>query len=122
MSKEQIAEFFKLGAIVRKFSEEDLKDLKKATMRERYLELKESYLEWIDAVNDPKKMEVVQKKMELNDAFSLIIEALSAFMQSPFPKRREPKAYEDAFNCLALALKDKIEALDTASKKEEKMN
>lgn len=112
MSKEQIAEFFKLGAIVSKFSEEDLKDLKKAAMLKQYLELKEAYLEWLDAVNDPKKMEVVQEKMKLNEAFGLILEALSAFMQSPFPKSHEPQAYQDAFNCLALALKDKIEALE----------
>ena len=121
MSKEQIAEFFKLGAVVSKFSEEDLKDPKKAAMLKQYLELKEAYLEWLDAVNDPKKMEVVQEKMKLNEAFSLIFEALSAFMQSPFPKRREPQAYQDAFNCLTLALKDKLEALDEGLKKVEEM-
>ena len=121
MSKEQIAEFFNLGAVVSKFSEEDLKDLKKAAMLKQYLELKEAYLEWLDAVNDPKKMEVVQEKMKLNEAFGLIFEALSAFMQSPFPKRCEPQAYQDAFNCLALALKDKLEALDESSKKAEEL-
>ena len=122
MSKEQIAEFFNLGAVVSKFSEEDLKDPKKAAMLKQYLELKETYLEWLDAVNDPKKkMEVVQEKMKLNEAFSLIFEALSTFMQSPFPKRCEPQAYQDAFNCLTLALKDKLEALDESSKKVEEL-
>ena len=90
-------------------------------MLKQYLELKETYLEWMEAVNDPKKMEVVQEKMKLNEAFSLIFEALSAFMQSPFPKRREPQAYQDAFNCLTLALKDKLEALDEGLKKVKEM-
>ena len=121
MSKEQIAEFFKLGAVVSKFSEEDLKDPKKTAMLKQYLELKEAYLEWIKAVNNPKKMEIVQEKMKLNEAFSLIFEALSAFMQSPFPKSHELQAYQDAFNCLTLALKDKLEALDEASKKAEEL-
>ena len=121
MSKEQIAEFFNVGAVVSKFSEEDLKDPNKAAMLKQYLELKEAYLEWMEAVNDPKKMEVVQEKMKLNEAFSLVFEALSAFMQSPFPKRREPQAYQHAFNCLALALKDKLEALDESSKKAEEL-
>ena len=79
MSKEQIAEFFNLGAVVNEFSEEDLKDPKKAAMLKQYLELKEAYLEWLDAVNEPKKMEVVQEKMKLNSSAKELIARYAAF-------------------------------------------
>lgn len=108
MDKEAIKTFFKLGAIVRKFTEEDMKDPQKVALCKKYDELEAEYLEWMSAVNDPKKMAVMQERMKLSEAVGLLSEALNVFMQVPVPKKAEVGDYQEAFATLVSALSEKI--------------
>ena len=68
--------------------------------------MRKEYDEWKDAVNDPTKLQEMQKQMEIDSALGILANALNAYISSPLPKPMENEVYQKAFSSLVSKVKD----------------
>lgn len=106
MEKKAIRNFFHLGNLVGNMTEEELKTPQGQILQNEYCAIRKEYDDWKDTVNDPVKLQEMQKQMEIDDALSILANALNAYLTSPLPKPVENEVYQTAFTSLVSAVKD----------------
>ena len=107
MDKNAIRNFFGLGNLLGKMTEEELKTPQGQMLQKEYCAVRKEYDEWKDAVNDPAKLQEMQKQMEIDSALGILANALNAYIISPLPKPMENEVYQKAFASLVSKVKDK---------------
>ena len=113
MDNNKIQEFCKLGNILDKMSEEELKTPQAQIIQQQFFALQEEFNNWMKIVNDPEKLAEHQKEMEIDQALGILASGLNAYLSSPLPKPVEPGVYQEAFNVLV----EKVNAKNPESQK-----
>ena len=100
MDKKKIQEFWKLGNVLDKMSEEDLKTPQAQIIQQQFFSLQKEFDAWMETINDPEKLAEHQEQMEIDQALGILASGLNAYLSSPLPKPVEPGVYQEAFNAL----------------------
>lgn len=107
MDKNKIVKFFQLGNMLDKMSEEELKTPQGQMLQQQFFALQSEYDEWKATINDPVKLQEMQKQMEIDEALGILATALNAYLSSPLPKPVGNEVYQAAFDSLVTEVKTK---------------
>lgn len=107
MDKKAIQNFFHLGNLVGNMTEEELKTPQGQILQNEYCAIRKEYDDWKDTINDPVKLQEMQKQMEIDEALGILANALNAYLASPLPKPVGNDVYQSAFDSLVTEVKTK---------------
>ena len=120
MDKKKILEFFRLGNMLGKMTEEELKSPQAQIIRQQYFALQEEYLEWKDIINDPEKLFARREQMKIDEALGILANGLNAYLSSPLQKPVGSEVYQEAFQTLVSKVSENQENQESEKPEEQK--
>lgn len=120
MDKKKILEFFRLGNLLDKMSDEELKTPQVQMIQQQFFALQEEYLEWKDIINDPEKLAARHEQMKIDEALGILANGLNAYLSSPLPKPVGAEVYQEAFQTLVSKVSEKPENQESEKPEEQK--